>query len=154
MNSLENPCPICLESMENKIKVTLTCNHSIDIICFTSMVTTNNTQVLKCPLCRSENTLPKEMENINFNTDEEEEIVDGFMRFIIDNISRGVDMNSDYYREMDRQLFPLIPQIPIIPHLDLSEPLDLIVEGTSIDLIPPPAPRNQQEQEQEEENSD
>lgn len=48
----ENRCCLCLESQENKIRITLVCGHTMDYNCFL------NIRRPTCPLCRREIDTP------------------------------------------------------------------------------------------------
>jgi hypothetical protein len=48
----ENRCCLCLESQENKVRITLICGHTMDYNCFL------NLRRPQCPLCRKEIDTP------------------------------------------------------------------------------------------------
>lgn len=48
----ENRCCLCLESQDNKIRITLVCGHTMDYNCFL------NLRRALCPLCRKEIDTP------------------------------------------------------------------------------------------------
>lgn len=48
--SSSDSCPVCLEEVNNKIIVTLTCNHSLHYECFQKLIK----KLSACPICRAD----------------------------------------------------------------------------------------------------
>ncbi len=90
-----NPCPICLEELENKNIVVLDCEHNFHINCYTNyvihkvqdMVNEIEPNEIKCPMCRNidanmlipmlqtiQGSVEKEM-NCNMFVDDMEDII-------------------------------------------------------------------------------